>query len=254
MTIQPQNQVFSVPSYEGTTSVPSETPRQITPEDLRQDRQLLSEEASRLALSHVNSEASTPLFFETLKETEERKWAEMCPEAKELQRISGSLHIMQDKYIDAFSSKRGLMDFSFSEFPTILSSILAGRTLSDSDREKVRLKLIEQETTKSAKVFENDPDVSVPDDQLWLLQHMDGHFFWFIYDKSSQATEPGTIVHFTPTPKGVEKTVKFADEEQNRHHAVGKGELEKLIQLFNSYENMATQDIYFKIAGWHQAQ
>jgi hypothetical protein len=252
MTTRTPNDTYVRPAeYAGPVDVARDQ-RPLNPEELLKDRQALSDEASKYAISKMGPEEAPPLSVQTEQEIAERRAAELSPEAKELQRVSSSLRIMEDKQIDTLFSRQGLKDFSFSNFDiSALSSVLVGRKPSDAEREKVRRKLIEQETMKSPKVFQLDPDITVPDDQIWQLQHIDGHFFWFIHNKTSQNAEPAAIVHFSPTSKGIEKTVKFADEADNRHVPVSAKELQKLIQLFNSYENVVAQDIYFKVAGKH---
>jgi len=254
MTLRTPNDTYVRPAeYAGSVDGPRE-PRPINPEELLKDRQALSDEASKYAISSTGLVENPPLYVQTEREIAERKAAELSPETKELQRISSSLRIMEDKHIDTLFSRQGLKDFSLSDFDfTTMSSALLGRKPSDTEREKIRLKLIEQETMKSPRVFDLHPEITVPEDQVWQLQHVDGHFFWFIHDKTSPKTEPATIIHFTPTAKGVEKTVKFADEADNRHVPVSAKELQKLIQLFNSYENVVAQDIYFKVAGKHHS-
>lgn len=254
MTMRTPNDTFVVPPEQGGgVDVPqNQEYRPLTPEELQKDRQALLEEASRYAISASGREGNTPIYDQTVQALEARRAAELSPEAKELQRISSSLKIMQDKHIDKLFSRQGLKDFSFSDI-SIVPSALVGRKPTDSEREKVRQKLIDQETQKSPKVFELDPDTNVPEGQVWQLQHVDGHFFWFIYDQTSRQSEPATIVHFSPTAKGAEKTVKFSDETENHHVSVSQSELRKLIQLFNRYENVMAQEIYFKVMGQHQA-
>ncbi|MFZ3009605.1 MAG: hypothetical protein WA030_01120 [Candidatus Microsaccharimonas sp.] len=207
-------------------------PPVLSPEQLRQDRENIDEEISRLALN-----ASTPLYFETAETIRQRELerSRPHPHVVELGRISDTLNQLRDQ---AYAKSRA----SILNIGGLMER--AGIIVSDElDVYKARQAYSDPEAEVSHELFLDQP--ARPQTDTWQLYESNGRWVWRKFNQSNPG-QPYETAHYTLFNHGAQRAIVRPGQEQTRYVDVDDTELLALVRYAQDLEVLLAKKIYMR--------
>ncbi|MFY9227985.1 MAG: hypothetical protein WAO28_01505 [Candidatus Microsaccharimonas sp.] len=212
--------------------VVNQKPEVLSPEQLRQDRESIDDEISRLALS-----ASTPLYFETAEAIRQRELerSRPHPHVVELGRISDTLNQLRDQ---AYAKSRA----SILNIGGLMER--AGIIVSDElDIHKARQAYSDPEAEVSHELFLDQP--ARPETDTWQLYESNGRWVWRKFNQSNPG-QPYETAHYTLFNHGAQRAVVRPNQEETQYFDVDEIELLALVRYAQDLELLLAKKIYMR--------
>ncbi len=213
-------------------AVVEQKPAGLSPEQLRQDRESIDEEISRLALN-----ASTPPYFETAETIRQREFerTQPHPHVVELGRISDTFNQLRDQ---AYAKSRA----SILNIGGLMER--AGIIVSDEiDVHKAHQAYIDVEAEVSQELFIEQP--SRPETDTWQLYESNSRWVWRKFN-GSNASEAYETAHYTLFNHGAQRAIVRPAQEQSEYVDVNEAELLALVRYAQDLELLLAKKIYMR--------
>lgn len=227
-----RNDMYVRPAMPADDAPMVQKPEGLSPEQLRQDRENIDEEISRLALA-----SSTPLYFETAQTIRQRELerSRPHPHVVELGRISDTFKQLRDQ---AYAKSRA----SILNFGGLMER--AGIIVSDEiDVRKAHQAYIDIEAEVSQELFIDQP--SRPENDTWQLYESNGRWVWRKFN-GSRTSEAYETAHYTLFNHGAQRTIVRPGQEQAEYVDVSESELLALVRYAQDLEMLLAKKIYMR--------